>query len=134
VGEAVERILAEAPLAGETPKEYTQLELAQRAYGVEKPTAAQLSAVRRVTARLVAAGKAERVGRAEARWDRASVDDDATWHVRGRRGRSRRAPHWARNPGFMCVRRTPTPEQKAAEEQRWKKSLAELRERFADQP
>jgi hypothetical protein len=83
VSRRVAAILDAAPIAEGTgePEGYTHLQLARRVYDVDTPTAAQLSAVRRVVAALVAAGRAERE---EVRWFRG--DGRHTRRYRGRDG------------------------------------------------
>src|SRR4051812_44240142 len=84
VRERVGRILADAPRHPQTgyPASYGHHDLARDVYGTNDPTAAQLSAVRRAVAQLVAAGNVERDGWAQrgerpgARFRRAMTADD----------------------------------------------------------
>ena len=64
---------------------FTHRELAQRFYGTEEPTAAQLSAVRRATARLVGEGRIARSAN-----DNGHIEDEpAGRHTRTYRGEIR---------------------------------------------
>jgi hypothetical protein len=92
---------------------FTNRALAARVYETDDPSAAQLSAVRRAVARLVAAGRAERSGR-ESAWLTPPpwlVDLPPKRHER----RSKYG-HLARatNPGGTVVCRRPTDEDRAA--------------------
>jgi hypothetical protein len=88
------------------PQGFTHRELACAAYEVDEPTAAQLSAVRRAVARLVADGRAER-------------DEERDWPRQRRAGR-----HWRRgrdgrlhscaNPCGVVIRRVPTEADRSA--------------------
>src|SRR5665213_1363714 len=81
------------------PQSFTYRELAQLAYSVDEPSPAQLASVRRAVGRLVAAGRAERIGR---------TDTDEVHVRRDKHGRA----WYARNPGSIAVRRVRTePEQ-----------------------
>lgn len=118
VGDLIARLLNEAGSASSGyPVAFSHRELAIAVYGVESPTAAQLSAVRRATARLVTKGRAER-------------DAEREWEGTGR--------HWRysetvdrmtnyRNPGGVTVRRVPTAADNAVrEEVRARAGLAAL--------
>jgi hypothetical protein len=87
--ETVERILAS------TPDSYSHHDLARAVYVSTEPTAAQLSAVRRAVARLVADGKAIRGGR---------VGGDTGGHDRHYRNHIRECS----NPRGVVIRRAPT--------------------------
>jgi hypothetical protein len=77
----------------EIPIGFTHKALAAEVYGTDRPTAAQLSAVRRAVAKLVAAGKAER-------------DADARmWNFGGRR-HSRRPESATHTPSSVQPRHT----------------------------
>ena len=99
VASAIEKVLLEAPVMGNppgrVPKSFTHRELAQLAYGVEEPSSAQLASVRRAVGRLVAGGRAERVGRAMG---------EGVHVRRDKHGRS----WFAHNPGGIEVRRVRT--------------------------
>jgi hypothetical protein len=104
VAAAVAKVLIDAPMTGispgRLPQPFTYRELAQLAYGVGEPSPAQLASVRRAVGRLVAAGRAERVGR--------SIGDEV--HVR----RDKHGRSWfARNPGGVEVRSVRTEAEQA---------------------
>jgi len=106
----VEQILQGAPShpASGFPQTFTHRELAIEVYGVGEPTPAQLSAVRRVVARLVRAGKAER--EPERAW---SSERKTGSHLR----RDRKMPEFrlrASNPGGVLLRRPFTDADRAA--------------------
>jgi hypothetical protein len=82
------------------PQSFTYAELAQLAYGVDEPSPAQLASVRRAVGRLVAAVRAERIGRTDAE------------EVHVRRDKHGRA-WYARNPGSVRVRRVRTEAEQA---------------------
>ena len=86
---------------------FTYGALAARVYDVEEPNAAQLSAVRRAVARLVADGRAERG--TERLWSISHVPWAVTLPPRRhqRRGKYGRA-YTAGNPGGAVIFRTPT--------------------------
>ena len=104
VAVAVEKLLVDAPMTGvppaRRPQSFTYRELAQLAYGVGEPSPAQLASVRRAVGRLVAAGRAERIGR---------TDTDQVHVRRNKHGRS----WFARNPGSVHVRRVRTDAEQA---------------------
>jgi len=96
------------------PTAYTHHALAVEVYGTNEPTAAQLSAVRRAVARLVAVGKAERAGRD---WAQDPRDDHRGSHERVRAVGQYREP-WAyryRNPPGVTVHRALTDAERAAQ-------------------
>ena len=96
---------------------FTYRALAGRVYDTDDPTAAQLSAVRRAVARLVADGRAERGAR------RPTSYGDVPWRVElpPRPGygehyrRNRHGEEWlAYNPGGVVIFRAPTDEDRGA--------------------
>jgi len=104
----MDRIAAilDAP-ATDGPASYTYRDLGREVYATDDPTAAQLSAVRRAVAQLVAEGLAERTGRGSG--------SGAGRHVRQRGGRTMTY----RNPAGVMVRRPLTKrEQRAANRER----------------
>jgi transcriptional regulator with XRE-family HTH domain len=120
ISDRIAAILNAAPVrSGWRPDDYTYRNLATEVYGADEPTeptAAQLSAVRRAVAALVAEGEAERLGR-----DKRGMGDQGT-HVRQRGG----IPYIYENPAGVRVRRPMTDaEHEAREELRVK--LAEER-------
>jgi len=101
-------ILDAAPVGADSlPASYTYHDLACEVYATSDPTAAQLSAVRRSVAQLVAEGLAERIGR--------GLGSGAGGHLRQRGGRTMTY----RNPAGVMVRRPLTArEQRAANRER----------------
>ncbi len=104
---------------------FTHRALAARVYNTRHPTTAQLSAVRRAVAQLVADGRATRSKRVSA-WEGVSwrVDLPPRYHERD--------GEIAANPGGIVIDRTPTDEDRDAR-QAWLKAkgdgdLAEQRE------
>jgi hypothetical protein len=87
------------------PQDFTHQELAREVYGVNEPTAAQLSAVRRAVAKLVAAGRAER-DLERKRWG-------ASFGEHQRRGRYG-SVWWYANPPGVGVHRPMTEADHAA--------------------
>jgi hypothetical protein len=87
------------------PAGFTYRELARLAYETGEPTPAQLSAVRRSVARLVATGRAER-DHNERHFNGEG------WHERSGGGRH----YTARNPGGVEIRRAMTPADHEARE------------------
>ena len=104
VAVAVEKLLVDAPMTeippGRRPQSFTYRELAQLAYGAGEPSPAQLASVRRAVGRLVAGGRAQRVGRAMG---------DGVHVRRDKHGRS----WFARDPGSVRVRRVRTEAEQA---------------------
>ena len=104
VAVAVEKLLVDAPMTeippARRPQSFTYRELAQLAYGVDEPSPAQLASVRRAVGRLVAAVRAERIGRTDAE------------EVHVRRDKHGRA-WYARNSGSVRVRRVRTEAEQA---------------------
>jgi hypothetical protein len=107
VGKRITQLLDEAPRHDSgLPQGFTHWELACFAYRTDDPSAAQLSAVRRATARLVNRGQAERppIDRVLEGGEHA-----AGWHPHTRRDRHGIPRiHWQRNPAGILVRRAPT--------------------------
>lgn len=103
IRERVQGILEAAPVySGWLPKGYSYRDLACQIYGVPDPSPAQLSAVRRVVARLVAEDRAVRVGRGSHRRGSGT-------HVRHRHGLS----YVYANPVGVEVRRALTDDEQA---------------------
>ena len=100
-------MLESAPLhkASAFPLDYDHRALASEVYGTDVPTVAQLSAVRRATARLVATGRAERLP------ERDPARGSTGYHFRRRvikRGMEVSHTHRYANPGGVRVRRVLT--------------------------
>jgi hypothetical protein len=107
--ERVAGILEAAPIYnGWCPKAYSYGDLAREVYGVADPSPSQLSAVRRVVARLVADGHAERSGR-------GSHGSGSGTHVRHRHGG---VPYVYANPAGVEVRRTLTDDERQEQDRR----------------
>jgi hypothetical protein len=106
---------------------FTHRGLACEVYGVDDPTAAQLSAVRRAVAKLVAAGRAER-------GQERVPPFDMPWAVDGPRSRHHRTRGaWTYsygNPGGVLISRVPTEEDRRAREA-WLGKAPSLAERDA---
>lgn len=106
--EQIARILDQAPhKPSGLPAGFLYFDLACRVYGTAEPTRAQLSAVRRAAARLVATGRAE----VDADRETASF----AVYERGEQGfhrrRSRKNPRYVyryANPVGVTIRRVPT--------------------------
>jgi hypothetical protein len=84
---------------------FNHFELAQRVYGVDVPSPAQKSAVRRAVAALVAAGEAER----DTTFGRRNFTHETGWHERSSPDGERVFRY--RNPAGVLIRRTPTPDE-----------------------
>jgi hypothetical protein len=108
VGERIARILDEAPRRDSGyPHGFTHWELARAVYATDRPSAAQLSAVRRAVARLVARGQVERPP--TDRMLEVSGEHEAGWHTHTRRDRHGiPRTRWQRNPAGVVLRRTLT--------------------------
>ena len=108
VGERIRQLLDEAPrTAGGHPQAFSHYELALLVYASDDPSAAQLSAVRRATARLVTRGLAERPP--VDRVLEVSGEHEAGWHAHTRRDRHGiPRTYWQRNPAGILVRRVLT--------------------------
>lgn len=108
ISDRIAAILDAAPVrSGWLPDSFTHRDLATEVYGADEPTAAQLSAVRRAVAALVAEGEAERLRR-----DKRGIADQGT-HVRQRGGLA----HIYENPAGVRVRRPMTEAEHVAREE-----------------